>query len=137
MKKLFASLAIIFYSGTSWALTVSCQTTDEEIAYSLNGEISVEKNEEPSTSVYSIAENGKITVIESSEGIEYEQKIFDSLKWKKQGSGFLGTGFVEIDGYTGTGSQYIDETIEITTVIIDVDGQLVAATGSSKCKRVN
>lgn len=136
MLRAFTLPFIFFLSSQAIAVEITCEDPiGNDSTLLVNGNVSIEKNEEFGRVVYSISAEGKITVLESTEGIEYEQGIIDNLQWTKLGNGYLGTGFVEIDGVKGVGSVYIDETIEVGTAILGVDGTIVSATGSYACKK--
>lgn len=118
------------------AIEITCEDpVGNELVYILEDGISIEKNEDYSKTVYSISTDGKITVLESTEGREEDQAIIDKLSWRKLGNGYIGTGFIEVDGVFGVGSLYIDETQELGTGIIDVDGFIVSAAGKNPCRK--
>ena len=136
MLRNFISAFIFFLSSQAMAVEITCEDPiGNDTAFLISGEMSIGKNDEFSRTVYLISEDGKITVLESTEGKELEQEMIDRLEWSKRGEGYLGTGFVEIDGFNGVGSLYIDQTTEVGTAILLVDGEIVSAMSNYDCKK--
>ena len=128
----------IIFPFSLGAVEISCvEPIGQETAFFMNGELSIEKNDEYGKVVYSISDKGNIEVTESTSGREEEQKLVDKLSWTKFGNGYLGNGPIDFEGNLGTGSVYIDEKTQIITFILYVDGQVVSANGSFPCTKVN
>lgn len=136
MLRLASFTLIFFISFQANAFEITCEDQiGSESAFIIDGEVSIDKNQDISKTVYSISKDGVITVLESTEGKAQEQEAINQLKWVKKGSGYLGTGFVEIDGNSGTGSVYMDETIQTATMILEVDGVIVSGVTSYRCRK--
>ena len=136
MRLILLTLSLIVFAMQSFAMQITCEhKIGEEMFFFMEGEITIENNDVISKTVYSIADDVKITVLESSTDIEEDQRLIDQLNWKKFGDGFLGTGFVELDGIQGAGSHYIDENQEIGTAIFHVEGMPVLGSVFYDCNR--
>ena len=132
---LILSLLFALLNFHAHALVITCEDPiGNESAFILNGEVAIEKNTEASRIVYSIAANGKVTVLESSDGQAEEQRLIDSLEWSRLGKGYLGIGKISLDNVSGSGSLYIDPHIELTSVILNIDGEIVSGMSKFDCK---
>ena len=138
MKFLILILSIVIFPFASFAIEIACEhKIGKQSAFIIDGQVEVENNTELTRTVYSITEDAKVTVLKSSEGVADEQKVLDRLNWARLGDGYIGTGFVDFDGFSGAGTHYIDEYQEVSSAIISVNGTVVTASSSSDCERLN
>ena len=137
MRLFILSLSLVIFCLPSFAIEIACEhALGKQSAFIIDGQMEVEENKELTRTVYSITEDAKVTVLESSEGVSDEQRVIDGLNWARLGNGFIGTGFVEFDGISGAGTHYIDENQEVTSAIMSVNGVVVSGSSSSDCERI-